>query len=67
MEFFGWFSKRLTHPEYAKSLARLAYVWGYPMVNMINRRASVTKAPQPGLLGGVLPVAPRGQLAMLHD
>jgi hypothetical protein len=28
------------HPEYAKSIARMAYIWGYPMVNMMNRRAS---------------------------
>lgn len=54
-------------PGYAATLARTAYVWGYPMVNMLNRRAKITQAPQPGLLGGVLPVAPRGQLGMLHD
>lgn len=23
------------HPEYAKTLARMAYAWGYPMVNML--------------------------------
>lgn len=55
------------HPEYVKAVARSAYIWGWPMVNMLNRRARITQAPEPGLLGGVLPVAPRGQIGMLHD
>ncbi|WP_291386908.1 DUF1254 domain-containing protein [Achromobacter sp. UBA5777] len=55
------------HPEYAKTIGRMAYVWGWPMVNMLNRNERITKAPRPGLLGGVLPVAPRGQVGMLHD
>ena len=55
------------HEGYVRAIGQMAYVWGWPMVNMINRRANVTMAPQPGLLDGVLPVAPRGQLAMLHD
>jgi hypothetical protein len=54
-------------PEYARVIGQMAYVWAWPMVNMINRRAAITKAPHPGLLNGVLPAAPRGQLAMLHD
>jgi len=57
----------LMHPEYAKALGRLAYVWGWPMVNMLNRSAAITRAPEPGLLNGVLPVAPRGQVCMLAD
>ncbi|CAB3629633.1 DUF1254 domain-containing protein [Achromobacter pestifer] len=55
------------HPEYAKTIGRMAYVWGWPMVNMLNRKERITKAPRPGLLGGVLPAAPRGQVGMLHD
>ena len=55
------------HPEYARALGRVAYIWGWPMVNQFNRRTAITKAPAPGLLNGVLPAAPRGQLAMLHD
>ncbi len=55
------------HPDYARTIAQMAYVWGWPIVNTINRRASITQAPQPGLLNGILPVAPRGQVAMLHD
>lgn len=55
------------HPEYAKTIGRYAYVWGWPMVNMQNRNDRITKAPRPGLLGGILPAAPRGQVGMLHD
>lgn len=55
------------HPEYAKTVARMAYVWGWPMVNMLNRSQTITKAPKPGLLGGILPVAPMGYVSMLHD
>ena len=55
------------HPEYAKAVGRIAYVWGWPLVNQINRRAAITQAPEPGRLNGVLPVAPRGQIGMLSD
>ncbi|VVE65515.1 signal peptide protein [Pandoraea captiosa] len=55
------------HAGYAQAIARMAYVWGWPMVNMLNRNAGITQAPYPGLLNGVLPAAPRGQIAMLHD
>jgi hypothetical protein len=55
------------HPEYARALAQAAYVWGYPMVNMLNRRALLSQAPTPGRLNGVIPVAPVGQLSMLSD
>jgi hypothetical protein len=54
-------------PEYVKAIARTAYIWGWPMVNQLNRRARITEAPEPGLMGGILPVAPKGRLAMLHD
>lgn len=55
------------HPDYAASLARFAYMWAYPMVNMVNRRDRLSAAPEPGRLGGVLPAAPTGQVAMLND
>ena len=42
-------------------------MWGYPMVNMLNRRERLSAAPEPGRLGGVLPAAPTGQIAMLND
>jgi len=55
------------HPDYAKAVGRMAYIWGWPIVNQINRRAAITQAPKPGRLNGVLPVAPRGQVGMLSD
>lgn len=54
-------------PSYVAALSQLAYVWGYPMVNMQNRRARLSAAPEPGRLGGVLPASPTGQIAMLND
>ena len=57
----------LLHEGYVHTVGQMAYVWGWPMVNQINRRATITKAPSPGLLDGILPVSPRGQLGMLHD
>lgn len=63
----GASSDMLMHPEYAKTVARMAYIWGYPMVNMMNRRAAIGSAPEPGLMGGVIPVSPTGQIAMLND
>lgn len=55
------------HPEYAESIARMAYIWAYPMINMQNRRTALSQAPEPGRLGGVLPVSPTGQIGMLYD
>jgi hypothetical protein len=42
-------------------------VWGWPLVNSHSRRSASDKAPQPGLSGGVLPIAPPGRIAMLSD
>lgn len=48
-------------PEaYVKAIAQQAYIWGWPMVNQFNRRATITKAPEPALNGGMVPVAPMG-------
>jgi len=49
---------------YVQTVARMAYVWGWPLVNASNRATAFSKAPEPGLLGGVVPVA-YNQLAML--
>jgi hypothetical protein len=57
----------ILHPEYAKAVGRFAYIWGWPMVNQLNRRTAITQAPEPGRLNGILPVAPRGQIGMLYD
>lgn len=53
--------------EFARLLARDVYVWGWPIVNAFRRRASFTSAPEPGLVGGVLPAAPMGYVAMLSQ
>jgi hypothetical protein len=52
---------------YIQLVGRMAYVWGYPMVNAHNRREAFRAAPAPGLLGGVLPIAPIGYNAMLTN
>ena len=57
----------IMHPEYVKTIGRMAYVWAWPMVNSHNRRATITQAPEAGRLGGVVPVAPRGRLSLLND
>jgi hypothetical protein len=43
--------------EYVAMVGRLAYIWGWPLVNVANRAGAFSKAPEPGLLGGVVPVA----------
>ena len=53
--------------EYVQMVGRMAYVWGWPMVNSHNRRASFATAPERGYVGGVLPVAPVGYNTMLTD
>jgi len=50
--------------EYVQSVGRMAYLWGWPLVNVANRFAAFSKAPEPGLLGGVVPVA-FNRIAML--
>ena len=39
----------------------------WPMINIYNKRLGFGKASKPGLLDGVLPVAPVNRLAMLRD
>ena len=55
-------SGAIMHEEYVKIVGRMAYVWGWPMANSLNRRAAITQAPEPGRCGGVVPVAPRGRI-----
>ena len=52
---------------YVQLVGRMAYVWGYPLVNAHNRRAAFAEAPEPGYLGGVVPVAPIGYNQMMTD
>ena len=49
---------------YVQSVGRMAYLWGWPLVNMANRAADFSKALEPILLGGIVPVA-FGRNAML--
>ena len=49
---------------YVQSVGRIAYLWGWPLVNMANRGIASSKAAEPGLLGGVMPIA-FGRNAML--
>jgi len=51
---------------YVQMVGRMAYLWGWPLVNSVNRAAAFSKAPEPGLLGGVVPVA-FGRNAMLTN
>jgi hypothetical protein len=52
---------------YARMLARAAYFWAWPLVNIYNKRLAFAQAPEPGLMNGVLPFAPLNSLAMLTD
>ena len=45
----------------------MAYVWGWPLVNWHNRRATFAKAPVFSVSGGFLSVAPVGLNAMLTE
>ncbi|RAO78223.1 DUF1254 domain-containing protein [Dyella jiangningensis] len=53
--------------EYVATVGRMAYLWGWPIINERHRRAAFNKAPESGLLGGVLPVAPENNITMLTD
>src|SRR5271163_2662411 len=53
--------------EYVELVGRLAYLWGWPLVNNLNRALAVAKLPEPGRIGGVIPASPPGQISMLTD
>ena len=57
---------RLTE-AYARLVARDAYFWAWPLVNIYNRRLAFKQAPAVGLMNGVLPFAPLNRMSMLHD
>ena len=42
---------------YVQTVGRMAYLWGWPLVNSVNRSIAFSKAPEAGLLGGVIPIA----------
>jgi len=53
--------------EYVELVGRLAYLWGWPLVNNYNRALAVAKLPEPGRIGGVIPASPPGQVSMVTD
>jgi hypothetical protein len=53
--------------QYASAVGRFVYIWAWPMMNLHNRVLIYDKVPEPGLLGGIVPVAPINQLAMLTN
>lgn len=52
---------------YVSQVGHAAYFWGWPLVNIHNRSLMMQHVPEPGLMGGIVPVAPANQLAMLSD
>jgi hypothetical protein len=52
--------------EYVQMVGRMAYVWGWPLVNMGNRSVAFSGLPGPGLIGGVVP-AGFNTLTMMTD
>lgn len=52
---------------YARLVARDAVLWTWPMINLFTRRLAFKDLPEPGLMGGIVPVAPSNRLAMLSD
>lgn len=52
---------------YVKQVAQMAYLWGWPMINVHNRKTMYEKLPHAGLIGGIVMAAPPNQLAMLTD
>jgi hypothetical protein len=53
--------------EYVAMVGRLAYAWGWPLVNNLNRALAVANLPEPGRMGGIVPVSPPGYVSMLTD
>jgi hypothetical protein len=52
--------------EYAKEVARDAYFWAWPLVNMHNRRVAAGQNRELVIAGG-MPAAPPNRLSMLTD
>jgi hypothetical protein len=52
---------------YVSQMGRSIYFWGWPMMNIHNRKVTFEKLPEPGYIGGIVPAAPPNQLTMLRD
>ena len=53
--------------QYLETVARIAYLWGWPLMNNLNRALAMANLPGPGRIGDVVPVSPAGQISMLTD
>lgn len=52
--------------EYVQAVGRMAYIWGWPLVNLGNRSVAFSKFTKPVLVGGVVPANFNG-VCMLTD
>lgn len=66
-EIAGTPARTVMTKEYVQTVGRLAYIWGWPLVNGHNRAAAMRQLPEPGRIGDVLPAAPPGYVGMLTD
>ncbi|MEU5060245.1 MULTISPECIES: DUF1254 domain-containing protein [unclassified Streptomyces] len=57
----------LMSDAYLAAVGRVAYLWGWPLVNLHNRLRAMAQLPAPALLGGVVPGGPPGTIGMLYD
>src|SRR5471030_9656 len=53
--------------EYVAAVGRIAYIWGWPLVNNLNRSLGTKDLPEPGRIGGVVPASPPNHISMLTD
>ena len=51
--------------SYVQMVGRMAYLWGWPLVYVLNQRTALTKVPETVLLAGVMPISPMNQVGML--
>ena len=59
---------RLTE-DYVRRVGAMAYLWGWPMVNIHNRKTTFEKLPGPRMMGGIVPgrsCEPDRDVARLH-
>jgi hypothetical protein len=54
-------------PDYIATVGRFAYIWGWPLVDHLNRSLAAKSQPGPGRMGDVAPVSPPGHISMLTD
>jgi hypothetical protein len=53
--------------EYVAAVGRIAYIWGWPLVNNLNRSLATKDLPEPGRMAGVVPASPPNHISMLTD